>query len=398
MNEDERNAHLARRRILGGPELYPLRFDGRGAPERFSHLDFVRIADSTYRNLAFLDDRMPYGSPCYSANVEALLALVRSEPAGQQAGAGLIFHTGYCCSTLLARYLQIPGTFLTLAEPMVLTQLAARRAQWDLRRPATAAHWSRLFQLAYRLLSRTYQPGEQALLKAHDSCTFLAGEALAAPGRVGLYLYCDLTTFLASALKSPERRAWVRQQSLACARPASGLSALAGIAVPGLSPGQAAAYLWLANVLGYLEAAADRRITLRSLLCDDLLEAPGPTVARVIRLFRPEVPAAQARRRVSLARGLRHAKGTQPFDPQARRQQFEESRRANREEIRAGLIFAERIARQTTLPWPLPRPVDEGQGPAAAAGAGHEHSGRGRDEGTASPSTVSAQATPSRIS
>jgi hypothetical protein len=398
MNEDERNAELARRRILGTPDLYPLRFEGREAPERFSHLDFVRISDSTYRNLAFLDDRMPYGSPCYSASVEALLALLRSDPADQPPGAGLIFHTGYCCSTLLGRYLQIPGTFLTLAEPMLLTQLAARRHQWDLRRPSTAAHWSRVFELSYRLLSRTYRAGERALLKAHDSCTFLARQALSGAGRVGLYVYCDLPTFLASALKSPERRAWLRHQSLASARPASELPALAAVAVPELSPGEAAAHLWLANVLSYLEAAADRRLELRSLLCDDLLEAPRATVARVIRLFRPEIPRSRASRMISLTRGLRHAKGAQPYDREARRRQFEESRRVNRDEIRAGLIFAERIVRHTALPWPLPRPLERDDEAGAAARAPHEYSGSDNDDGTASPSTDSAQATPSRIS
>lgn len=85
---------------------------------------FARVSRATYRDSAFLDHRIrPVPTEVCSlsgAKVDRLLTAHPPRP------AGWIFHTAFCCSTLLAHCLDHPGRTLVLREPAVLSRLAAR--------------------------------------------------------------------------------------------------------------------------------------------------------------------------------------------------------------------------------------------------------------------------------
>jgi hypothetical protein len=85
---------------------------------------FVRTTPAMLRATPFLDGRTPYwqGLP-----IEAPLSASEPGPGPQR----ILFHIGFCGSTLLATLLDQPGSTLVLREPQALTDLAAHKSALD---------------------------------------------------------------------------------------------------------------------------------------------------------------------------------------------------------------------------------------------------------------------------
>jgi hypothetical protein len=71
-----------------------------------------------------------------------------------------IFHTAFCCSTLLTRALDIPGVSMGIKEPGVLTHFAYDSALGRQPPGAIAA-----LSVTLDLLSRPLSPGETQIIK-----------------------------------------------------------------------------------------------------------------------------------------------------------------------------------------------------------------------------------------
>jgi hypothetical protein len=107
-----------------------------------------------------------------------------------------IFHTSFCCSTLLAKALNVPGVAASLKEPDVLIHLANRLIRSD-----DSANRQRL-ELVLRLLERPLARDETVIVKPTNFANRLIDPILTLrPEARAVLLYSDVETFLRSLLK-----------------------------------------------------------------------------------------------------------------------------------------------------------------------------------------------------
>ncbi len=179
--------------LFADATVYPIQFAG---PD---HIDFVPMTYESYHRSTFLDRRIQPAVPeVFRAEVQAVEAVWAN--AAPRDGPSLVFHSAYCCSTLLANALsQLPQT-LVLKEPVTLLQVALGLVPQ-----------SRL-PLVQALLSRRDSPSDRVVVKASSACNVLAADLLsAAPNARALFLYSDLRSFLLAVLKDPNRAARMRE-------------------------------------------------------------------------------------------------------------------------------------------------------------------------------------------
>ncbi len=144
------------------------------AHDRFQ---FARVSRKTYRDSAFLDHRIqPRPEELRSVSgedVDRVLAECDPSP------AGWVFHTAFCCSTLLAQCLEVGDRTLVLREPVVLSRLAA-----ESRTPADTAG-EEVRRRVLRLVERTYGD-EIVIVKPSNYANALLHEMLVdGPGATG---------------------------------------------------------------------------------------------------------------------------------------------------------------------------------------------------------------------
>jgi hypothetical protein len=118
-----------------------------------------------------------------------------------------LFHSAYCCSTLLARAVDRPGWAMGLKEPVILNDIVGWR-----RRGGKGPDMASVLDDALTLLSRPFAPGEAVIVKPSTAVNGFAPAMLAVrPEARAVLLYAPLPTYLASiAKKGLDGRLWVR--------------------------------------------------------------------------------------------------------------------------------------------------------------------------------------------
>lgn len=160
---------------------------------------FLQLGDSVLEDSPFLDSRID--APWQQARFVAAASL--PEPSVIDQDAGFLFHTSFCCSTLLASALHLPPYTVALREPLLLRRLADARWQQF---PAEG-----LLAQGLGLLARAWHPGGKVLIKPTHVALGLMGEMVQAlPNARGIMLTSTLEDFLLSNIKkSPETQAKV---------------------------------------------------------------------------------------------------------------------------------------------------------------------------------------------
>ena len=154
-------------------------------------LHFLELSDRLLAEANFLDQRMDLAWE--QARVLPVSELAQVAVASA-APIGLLWHTSFCCSTLLARALHLGASTTVLREPLVLRRLAdARFAGVDI---------GPLLPAVARLLARPWTPGGAVLIKPTHAALSLAPDLFdALPSARGLVLTSTLDDFLLSNLK-----------------------------------------------------------------------------------------------------------------------------------------------------------------------------------------------------
>jgi hypothetical protein len=253
--------------LLVSPELYPLKIDRRRGT-----MSFVRMSPDSYRDSVFLDGRTRHvGADVLEARLDDLLLASANAPA--RAGrVHYILHMAFCCSTLLARYLELLPSCFVLKEPRLLTQVALESHR-------VAERGEESFGLCVRLLTRSYDAEQLVVIKVNDWCNSLGPRLLRAnDSATATFLTTPLRHFVLSVLKSQTRRAWVHHRIQAAARDAAA-SALAAVPLDDLTDAQAAAYLWLVNRSLCASLASHAQLGSRVLVLDGRQVAEGPEAA-----------------------------------------------------------------------------------------------------------------------
>ncbi len=193
---DLASAQALFRDIFAGPELFLSSLD----LSRNTML-FTPMSLETYRSSDFLDHRMhrTAGSDVSMDSNTFVDLFDRINP--EQKPLNFIFHTGYCCSTLLARCLENLNHTLVLKEPAPLRLLSeswfTKSQEYDL---------GKLNRIVGTLLSRRFS-GECVVVKATSHCINMMPELLGLhTDNRAVFLFSSLEESLACYLKDPVRR------------------------------------------------------------------------------------------------------------------------------------------------------------------------------------------------
>ena len=178
-------------------------------------LEFARVDLAQFRSANFLDERLERQTGARkSLSIPDAARIVSGLRSGQDRlrKINYIFHSAFCCSTLISRCLDIPGSSRSLREPSVLLQLAnCKRAGHPLARDSNK--FMALLDTAAVCLTLTGDGGEYVALKATNAANNIAGEisACESTGSI-LLLYSGLERFLVSVIGKGEGcRAYVRR-------------------------------------------------------------------------------------------------------------------------------------------------------------------------------------------
>jgi hypothetical protein len=270
------------------PGLYPIGID------RLRHLvSFVPMSPDRYRNSSFLDPAATrMGPDVYTFNLDDLL-LYDLHVSNHRVPVHYVFHTAFCCSTLLARYLDLIPPCFVLREPGILAQIAMLRPRGN---PAsnlghsasTADEGQTLLNLVMRLLTRTYASEDIVIIKVSDFCNSLGDALLKVDTRSRIvFLYVPLRTFILSVLKRQSRRVWLRRRLRDTRKVAGSFPELASVDPGRLRDAEGAAYLWLLNRALYNDLRmGEHSARVLAFDGDTVAESPKRAVAEIAAFFR----------------------------------------------------------------------------------------------------------------
>lgn len=335
------------RRIVNDPSWLAHRFD-----PGYDAVHLLRLSRAERDDATFLvDDYLKTaGDPLVLTRRDAAAAL-----SGPKAPRHFLFHSAFCCSTLLARALDVPGVASAFKEPVVLNDLVGWR-----RRGAGDAAFGATLRDALDLLGRPFERGEAAVVKPANIANVIAPALIAAqPATHAVLMYAPLETFLTSvAKKGIDGRLWVR--GLFAGLMQDGITDFgydAG-ALFGQTDLQIAALGWLAQqrlFLHLLTGPLGARV--RSLRSDVLLRDPVQAIVHLDRLFSLGLDEAAA---TAIGTGPafgRHSKTGAAFGASERRAEYAQATDLYADEVNKVAIWAGHVADANGIPLDLPQPL-----------------------------------------
>ena len=296
------------------PAWHIHRYDESRDSFRAIYLTRTERRDATFLTDEYLGDR-PFH------------ALARPTGCRTHAPSHFVFHSAYCCSTLLANLLDCPGVASSLKEPQLLNDIVG----WRHRR-ASPQRVEVLLDESLHLLGRRWSADEPVVIKPSNVCNGLIQPILTLrPESRAVLLYAALPAFLASiADKGLWGRRWVRD--LLSKQITDGLVQL-GFETREfflMSDLQVAAVGWLVQDALFQKLAAaipDRVMLLNS---DDLIAETDQTLLRIGELFSIDGAALCNAAAGSLAKD---AKTGEPVRQGQRRSAYDERRALHADEI-----------------------------------------------------------------
>jgi hypothetical protein len=297
--------------------------------------EVVRLIEMTpdaYRAASFLDDRI-LQAPVKSLT-RPFTEIAAAIPDDARDDARWIFHIGHVGSTLVARLLGELDGVLAVREPRILRDLAAseRREQFV---PAVR-----------KLLSRTFAPGETALVKATSFVSEIAAE-LVPPGERALFLFAQPRNYIASILAGENSLKELAALADSRARRMSGR--VRGLA--GNGPARLAAAAWACEMTA-LEAAAetmaDRHVQWADF--DGQLGDMSSALTELAQFFRFEATPERLREIATGPLMGRYSKALEhEYSPSLRRDLIEQEFRLQGAAIEDALAMLEAAAKGSPL-------------------------------------------------
>jgi len=324
------------------PEWLAHRYD----PEHDA-VHFTRADRATRRAAPFLTDEHLTGDTLPVGRTEALGAVPAAAP------IHFIFHSAYCCSTLLATALDLPGTASTLKEPVILNDLVGWR-----HRGAPPQRLAEVLDGALGLLARPFEPGEAVIVKPSNLLNSLAPTMLAMRAEArAVLLYAPLELYLGSiAAKGLWGRLWVRDLLVKQLKDRFidlGFAPEEHLLQTDL---QVAAVGWLAQHQLFARLTEQHPDRVRTCNSELMLDAPGEALSAAARLFGLRTSEAALDGAVAGAFS-RNAKSGEAFGREDRLAAQREAAAAYRDEIDKVVVWAEEVARGAGIALNAPRPL-----------------------------------------
>lgn len=181
-----------------------------------------------------------------------------------------IFHTAFCCSTLLARALDLPGKVLALKEPDILMQLAnLERTQ-----PGRAG------EIVPSVHKGLFCQGSEAIVvKPTNAANRITTDLMMQPDARAIIIHSDLESFLLSiARKGEEGRSFGRRLYNIFSMDNTFAQSLPTREVFTLSDLQIAGFVWALQCAQLQDAVSKAPEKYRLIHCDAFLAAPDQTI------------------------------------------------------------------------------------------------------------------------
>jgi len=314
---------------------------------------FLRLDRGAYRASAFLDHRIKSASrDAVRAPLDVMDRLRAELRPADAPPINYIFHTAFCCSTLVSRSLDLEGACTGLREPSVLMQMA------NAKRTAVPG-WREALDTTLFLLAKCCGTGEAVLIKPTNAANNLLEDVLAMPRTGGvLLLYSSLKYFLVSILKKGEAgRAFVRQLFAVLRMDSAGTRSLDPEALSRLTDLQIATFTWYVQMDNYqrlLERHPQRHIA--TLDCDRFLAEPLETLVKLCAFFGIDADRDGLAQVVAGPVFAKSSKNTaDDYDAAVREAEYQQVLEENREAVEAMLSWSERLRPEGAISLPLPR-------------------------------------------
>jgi hypothetical protein len=328
------------------PFWLPHRFD-----ESRDEVHFLRLSREAHRAVTFItDEYIPADAPRLVAPRRVAMT-----SAGRAAPLHFIFHSAYCCSTVLARAVDIDGVSMGLKEPMILNDMVGWR-----RRGAEPRALVAVLDDVLTLLATPFSSGEAVVVKPSNILNSLAPAMLGLrPQSTALLLYAPLPDFLRSvARKGLWGRRWVRELFIGQLRDGIVDLGLGEQNYLDLTDLQVAAAGWLAqhDVFARLigRFGPERVRTLDSVA---LMTRPGEAMARLSDLFGLGLDARAIDSILAGPAFTRHSKSNAEFSAADRVSEQRDAAQTHADEIEKVAIWAEAVAAAAGVSMRLEAPL-----------------------------------------
>lgn len=311
--------------------------------ESHDAVQFVPLSREGHAAATFItDEHLPADLPRRQfARADAVAAAAPPAP------VHFVFHSAFCCSTLIARAFDRPGVAAALKEPLILNDMVGWR-----RRGAAPRDVAEVTDGALRLLARPFQPGEAVIIKPSNIVNGLIPLLMALrPDACALFLHAPLPVFLTSvAKKGLDGRLWVRELLAGYRR--DGLLQRLGFddeALFGQTDLQVAATGWLAQQALFAELLPKLSGRAASLDSETLLDRPCDAMAALSRHFGVAAPGENE---ITAAFG-RNSKSGEAYGRSEREAEYAGAATAHRDELDKVSTWAEAVAERVAVPMHL---------------------------------------------
>lgn len=328
--------------IINDPDWWPHRYD----PAR-DQIHFIPANRNDHRSAVFLTDEYLKGARSPRA-IDRSLAVSGNK---NHAPIHFIFHSGYCCSTLLARAFDIPGVSMGFKEPVILNDIVGMRA-----RNGGDESIEDILSDTLALLAHPFEDGETLIVKPSCLINVIAQDMLSSrPQSKALLLHAPLQDFLGSiARKGLWGRLWVRELMSKQLRDGMINLGLEGDDYLRLTDLQAAAVSWLTQqslFASMLETLPNERLI--SLDSSTLMASPEANMQRLCQHFGLSVDSEDLKTIVTGPVFMSHSKTKTQFDSRARDADREAGLKLHAEEIEKVSTWAKIVAENAGIPLTL---------------------------------------------
>lgn len=328
------------------PEWLAHRYDAVG--DRFH---FVEVPRERHRDIPFLTDEYLPGaqSPVVLGRSAALAAAAPAAP------LHFIFHSAFCCSTLLVRALDRETVAMGLSEPVFLNDIVS----WRHRGPVEGARVAMVLDQGLSLLARPWQAGEAVVIKPSNLVNPLAPAMLGLkPRSRALLLHAPLQDFLGSiARKGLWGRLWVRDLFVKLGREGLLDFGIQGEDLLKLTDIQVAAICWLGQHRQFTQLAGQFANRVRTLDSSLLMRRPADALSALAAHYELELPPAAIEAIVNGPAFTRNSKTGGRFSAAQRIADRDAGLQAHADEVEKVAIWAIELARNHSIALALPSPL-----------------------------------------
>jgi hypothetical protein len=335
------------------PEIAKIARDASWLAHRFDPIQdaihFLRVSRDAHRIATFLTDEFLDGaSPVVIGRKQTLAAAPPPAP------IHFIFHSAFCCSTLLARAFDIEGVSMGLKEPLILNDLSGWR-----QRGAERAALAEVLDSTMTLLARPFGTGEAVIVKPSNLINPFAAAMLAMRPQAGaLLLHAPLPIYLGSiARKGMWGRLWVRELFVKLSPDGFMDYGFSGQEILRQTDLQIAAIGWIAQHRLFASLAQRFPDRVRTLDSETLVARPGEVVAALARLYRLPLDEEAVQLVAQGDAFTRHSKGGESFGRDDRQADQREAAVVHAEEIEKVVVWAEAVAQSGGQSLDLPAPL-----------------------------------------